>query len=100
MPINLDVKPEFSDKLKVGDEIALRDGEGVLIATMKISSIYRPDKALEAKSVFGTTNAAHPGGGFLLQPTHDVSLGGNPRGVETRSHYDFKHLRDTPKEMR
>ena len=57
MPINLDVKPDFSDKLKVGDEIALRDGEGVLIATMKISSIYRPDKALEAKSVFGTNDA-------------------------------------------
>jgi len=100
MPINLDVKPDFADKLKVGDEIALRDGEGVLIATMKISSIYRPDKALEAKSVFGTNDAAHPGVSYLMQRSHDVYLGGKLRGVEAPSHYDFKHLRDTPKEMR
>jgi sulfate adenylyltransferase len=79
MPINLDVKPDFSDKLKVGDEIALRDGEGVLIATMKISSIYRPDKALEAKSVFGTNDAAHPGVSYLTR-SHDVCLGGKLRG--------------------
>jgi len=100
MPITLDVKPEFSDKLKVGDEIALRDPEGVLIATMKISSIYRPDKTLEAKSVFLTPDEKHPGVSYLLRRAHDVYLGGKLRGVETPSHYDFKHLRDTPKAMR
>src|SRR5215510_6166160 len=43
MPITLDVKPEFADKVKVGGAIALRDAEGVLIATMEVASIYRPD---------------------------------------------------------
>jgi len=100
MPVTLDVKPEFADKLTVGDDIALRDAEGVLIATMKISSIYRPDKALEAKSVFGTNDEKHPGVSYLMRRAHDVYLGGKLRGVEAPSHYDFKHLRDTPKEMR
>jgi sulfate adenylyltransferase len=100
MPINLDVKPELADKLKVGDELALRDAEGVLIATLKVGSIYRPDKALEAKSVFGTNDEAHPGVSYLMRRSGDVYLGGKLRGVEAPSHYDFKHLRDTPQEMR
>jgi sulfate adenylyltransferase len=100
MPINLDVKPEFADKVKVGDDIALRDGEGVLIAIMKIGSVYRPDKALEAKSVFGTNDEAHPGVSYLMRRSGDVYLGGKLRGIEAPSHYDFKHLRDTPQEMR
>jgi sulfate adenylyltransferase len=100
MPITLDVTPQFAEKLKVGDAIALRDGEGVLTATMEISSIYRPDREAEAKAVFGTTDAKHPGVSHLKSRTNEVYLGGKLRGVDAPVHYDFKHLRDTPKELR
>jgi sulfate adenylyltransferase len=100
MPITLDVAPAFADKLKVGDAIALRDPEGVLIATMDVASIYRPDKAAEAKSVFGTTDEKHPGVSYLLRRSNEVYLGGKLRGLESPSHYDFRHLRDTPRELR
>jgi sulfate adenylyltransferase len=100
MPITLDVTPQFADKLKEGDVIALRDGEGVLIATMEISSIYRPDREAEAKAVFGTTDTKHPGVSYLKNRSNEVYLGGKLRGVEPPVHYDFKHLRDTPKELR
>jgi len=100
MPITLDVTPAFADKLKVGSSIALRDPEGVLVATMEVSSIYRPDKAHEAQSVFGTTDEAHPGVGYLTRRANEVYLGGRIRGVEAPSHYDFRHLRDTPRELR
>jgi sulfate adenylyltransferase len=100
MPINLDVTPAFADKIKKGDHIALRDAEGVLVATMEVSSIYRPDKQVEARSVFGTVDEAHPGVSHLLRRSNEVYLGGKLRGVEAPMHYDFKHLRDTPKEMR
>jgi sulfate adenylyltransferase len=99
MPVTLDVTAAFADKLKEGDHIALRDPEGVLIATMEISSIYRPDRELEAKSVFGTTDETHPGVSYLRR-SNEVYLGGKLRGVESPSHYDFKHLRDTPQELR
>ena len=36
IPINLDVSREFAAGLKEGDHIALRDPEGVLIATMEV----------------------------------------------------------------
>jgi sulfate adenylyltransferase len=100
MPITLDVTQQFAEKLNVGDSIALRDGEGVLIATMAVSSIYRPDFDVEAKSVFGTTDPKHPGVSYLKTRSNPVYLGGKLRGVEPPGHYDFRHLRDTPKEFR
>src|SRR6187401_2628276 len=53
MRLTSGVTEQFSAKLKVGDTIALRDAESVLIATMEISSLGRPDFDAEAKAVFG-----------------------------------------------
>jgi sulfate adenylyltransferase len=100
MPITLDVTETFAQSTKVGAKIALRDPEGVLIATMEISSVYRPDKEREAKAVFGTTDDSHPGVNYLLTRTNPVYVGGRLTGLETPTHYDFKHLRDTPREIR
>jgi sulfate adenylyltransferase len=100
MPITLDVTEQFAEKVKVGDTIALRDGEGVLTATMEISSVYRPDFDVQAKAVFGTTDSKHPAVSYLKTRSNPVYLGGKLRGVEAPGHYDFKHLRDTPKELR
>jgi sulfate adenylyltransferase len=100
LPITLDVTAAFAEPLREGDSIALRDQEGVLIATMEISSLFRPDKELEARSVFGTADEAHPGVSYLMHRANEVYLGGRVRGVETPIHYDFKHLRDTPQELR
>ena len=100
MPITLDVTETFAQSVKVGAKIALRDPEGVLIATMEISSLYRPDKAREAKAVFGTTDDSHPGVHYLLTRANPVYVGGRLTGFEAPTHYDFKHLRDTPREIR
>jgi sulfate adenylyltransferase len=100
MPITLDVTAAFADKLKAGDAVALRDGEGVLIATLEVSSIYRPDRDREARSVFGTIDEKHPAVSYLKHRSNEVYLGGRLRGIEAPGHYDFKHLRDTPRELR
>ena len=100
MPITLDVTGPFAQSVQVGAKIALRDPEGVLIATMEISSIYRPDKEREAKAVFGTTDESHPGVNYLMTRANPVYVGGRLKGLETPTHYDFRHLRDTPREIR
>ncbi len=100
MPITLDVPLKFADTVEAGETIALRDPEGVIIATMKISDIWTPDKAREAVNVFGTQDVAHPGVNFLMNHAGVVYLGGKLRGVEPHRHYDFKLLRDTPAELR
>jgi sulfate adenylyltransferase len=100
IPINLDVSEAFAADLERGQTIALRDEEGVLLATLEVEDVWTPDKAAEARGVFGTEDEAHPGVHYLMHHAHPVYVGGRLRGVEPPMHYDFKHLRDTPAELR
>jgi len=100
MPITLDVNETFADGIGSGNEIALRDPEGVLIATMTVSSRYVPDKRAEAIAVYGTDDQAHPGVSFLFNRANNVYLGGRLQGIEPPTHYDFRHLRSSPQETR
>jgi sulfate adenylyltransferase len=100
MPVTLDVSEAFAATIRSGDTIALRDHEGVLVATLAISDLWHPDLAAEAQAVFGTTDPLHPGAGHLLQRSHPVYLGGRLAGVEPPTHYDFKGLRHSPAELR
>ena len=100
MPITLDVSQAFADATKPGESIALRDQEGVLIATLKIGDIWTPDKAQEAKAVFGADDLKHPGVDYLHNTAGPVYIGGQVRGVEAPTHYDFKALRHSPGELR
>lgn len=100
MPITLDVTEDFAGSLGQGETIALRDKEGVLIATLEISDNWTPDKSREAKLVFGTEDDKHPGVNYLMNIAHPVYLGGKLKGIEAPMHYDFKGWRDTPAEMR
>ena len=99
IPVTLDVTPEFAESVSAGDMLALRDPEGVLVATLTVSDLWTPDKQAEAASVFGTTDDAHPGV-HQLHRTNEVYLGGRLEGVEPPTHYDFKLLRDSPTELR
>jgi len=100
IPIYLDVTVKFADSLKQGGMLALRDQEGVLVATMEVEEIWKPDKIAEAEQVYGTSMEAHPAVHYLLHQTGDVYIGGKLRGVEPPTHYDFKLLRDSPSELR
>ncbi len=100
MPITLDVTEAFAEQLKTGKRIALRDQEGVLLATMDVEEIWRPDLASEAKHVYGTNDDLHPAVAFLQNRSNPVYVGGRLYGIEPPTYYDFKLLRDTPSELR
>ena len=100
MPIMLDVTKEFADSIEQGGMLALRDQEGVLVATMEVEEIWEPDRVEEAEKVFGTSMEEHPAVNYLLNKTNPVYVGGKLRGVEPPTHYDFKLLRDSPSELR
>ena len=100
MPITLDVSEDFAKDLKSGDKLALRDLEGVIVATLEVGDIWTPDKAKEAEGVFGTTDEKHPAVHFLNNIAGSVYVGGKLTGVEAPTHYDFKHLRESPAEVR
>ena len=100
MPITLDVTEDFAKDLKAGDRLALRDLEGVILATLEVGDIWTPDLDAEAKGVYGSTDVQHPAVNFLKNIGNPVYIGGSLKGVEAPTHYDFKHLRDGPGEMR
>ncbi len=100
MPITLDVSEAFAEGLGAGETIALRDPEGVLLATLEVTDVWRPDLMAEAERVYGTTDDTHPAVAYLKYTTHPVYVGGRVRGVEPPTYYDFKLLRDTPSELR
>ena len=54
MPITLDVSEAFADKVDPGQDIALRDAEGVILAIMSVSDKWTTDRSVEARSVFAT----------------------------------------------
>jgi sulfate adenylyltransferase len=100
MPITLDVTEAFAEKVAIGQDIALRDQEGVILATMTVTDKWTPDKSVEAKGVFGADDIAHPAVNYLHNRAGKVYLGGPVTGIQQPVHYDFKARRDTPNELR
>jgi len=100
MPINLDVSEEFAASLEVGQDIALRDQEGVILATMTVTDSWTPNKSKEAEMVFGADDDAHPAVNYLHNNAGKIYLGGPVTGIQPPVHYDFRARRDTPNELR
>ena len=100
MPVTLDVSDAFAESIALGQDIALRDQEGVILATMTVTDKWVPDKAREAEKVFGADDSAHPAVHYLHTTAGRVYLGGPVVGIQPPVHYDFKARRDTPNELR
>jgi sulfate adenylyltransferase len=100
MPITLDVSQAFADKVEPGQDIALRDPEGVILAILSVTDKWTPDKHREAKHVYGADDLAHPAVNYLHHKAGPVYLGGPVTGIQPPVHYDFKARRDTPNELR
>jgi sulfate adenylyltransferase len=100
MPITLDISEAFAGKVEPGQDIALRDGEGVILAIMSVTDKWTPNKAVEAEKVFGADDLAHPAVNYLHHKAGPVYLGGPITGIQQPVHYDFKSRRNTPNELR
>jgi sulfate adenylyltransferase len=59
MPITLSVSEDEANS--IGEEIALTDGDGQVVATMLVEDRYSYDKEREAREVYRTTDPEHPG---------------------------------------
>lgn len=100
MPITLDVSEAFAAGVEPGQDIALRDAEGVLLAILSVTDKWTPDKSREAVEVFGADDIAHPSVNYLHHKAHRVYLGGPIKGIQAPVHYDFRGRRNTPNELR
>ena len=100
IPITLDVSPAQAEKIEAGQQLALRDDEGFMLAVLTVADKWQPDRQHEASEIYGTTSTRHPGVRYLLEQVHDTYIGGEVTGVQLPIHNDFETLRDTPEELR
>jgi len=100
VPVTLDVPEEVATAARPGRSLALRDHDGALLGVMHVKESWRPDLAAEAVSVFGTTDPAHPGAGYLLRQAHPWYLTGELKVLRLPAHPDFPQLRHTPAQVR
>ncbi|MBM9513989.1 bifunctional sulfate adenylyltransferase/adenylylsulfate kinase [Desulfogranum marinum] len=99
IPVCLDVDAATAAKLVGGQQIALNDQEGFLLAILTVGDVWQPDKIHEAEAVYGTADGQqHPGVKSLLQQTGEWYVSGTVEGVTLPIHYDFQELRLTPSE--
>lgn len=100
MPVTLDVSEAFAEEVEPGQDIALRDQEGVILAILSVTDKWEPNKSREAEGVFGADDLAHPAVNYLHHQAGKIYLGGPVTGIQQPVHYDFKARRDTPNELR
>ncbi len=75
MPITLSVTDGEAGGIGEGDEVALADGDGRIVATMTVEDRFSYDKEREAREVYRTADAEHPGVAALYRQG-DTLLGG------------------------
>jgi adenylyl-sulfate kinase len=87
VPVTLAVSRAEAEQIRVGGEIALKMPDGRIVAVMEVSDKFVPDKELEAREIYRTTEDKHPGVAYL-KGSGDVS------GVPSRSSPDPRALRE------
>ena len=80
VPVTLSATDDEASGLSEGDEVALLNGEAPL-ATLRIESLYRADKDDEARKVYRTDDAAHPGVAAMREAS-DTRIGGSVTVIE------------------
>ncbi|CBL44230.1 Sulfate adenylyltransferase [gamma proteobacterium HdN1] len=101
IPITKSVSQQEADKIALGSEIALVDGEtGELMGSMLVTEKYGIDKAHECQSVFKTTSDEHPGVKMVMAQG-DINLAG-PVKVFSQGEFPTKYagIYKTPTETR
>jgi sulfate adenylyltransferase len=100
MPITLSVSAEEAKQVREGEEIALQDGDGRVVATMIVEDRYSYDKEREAREVYRTTDHEHPGVAALYRQG-EVLLGGEVTLlVDEPNHRQFPDYYYEPAELR
>ena len=91
MPITLDISEAFAGKIEEGQDIALRDAEGVILAILSVTDKWTPNKSREAEKVFGADDTAHPAVNYLHNHAGPVYLGGPITGIQQPVHSTTAH---------
>ena len=100
IPVTLSVDDEGAHRLGGAESVALIAAEGgEPLAVLRVSEIYKRDRAKEAQSVYGTEDAEHPGVAAMLD-AGDYCVAGELSVIALPPHDDFLNYRLTPAQTR
>jgi len=99
LPVTVSVDEEQAGGLSEGSEVALVDGSGEPVAAMVLREMYGYDKEREARIVYRTTDAAHPGVAAVYRQG-DVLLGGEVELLRPPDEGRFPRYYYTPAQLR
>ncbi len=102
IPIALPVGGELATRLKSGQNVALVNSAGAIVATLAISDIFPWDKPRYIKSVYLTDRVDHPGADMVLKGDADKThlLGGTIRVLPQPKHAKFGKYVLSPRDVR
>jgi sulfate adenylyltransferase len=95
LPITKQVSAAEKGSLKTGEEVALTDPSGKILALMKVEEIFPHDKKNQALQVYGTDDGNHPGVA-AIQQMGDYFAGGAVWLIERPEHRNFLEYRLDP----
>ena len=99
LPVTLTADEETAAGLTEDSDVALVDGTGEPVATMRLRERYRYDREREANLVYRTTDGDHPGVAALYR-RKDVLLGGEVTLIRPPDPGPFPGHYFTPRELR
>ncbi len=99
IPITLQVTNEEAKQVDIGEEILLKGEDGVTYGVLTLQEKFKPDKEMEAKHVYGTTDKSHPGVRRLFE-NGEVYLAGPIVMINCPHHAPFDEFYLTPSETR
>ena len=99
IPITLAVTRDIADTLDIGEEIALTEPDGHLLAVMTLAEKYEYDKTREAQNVYRTTDEKHPGVA-RVNKQGEINLAGDVSVIDLPNNLEFPEFRHAPIETR
>ena len=99
VPITCSVDRATADGIKIGEKVALNDGQDRLLAILTVEEKYDHDKKKEVINVYKTDDTAHPGVA-VVQSQGDVCLAGPIDVVTAKYDPEFPDFRLPPAETR
>ena len=100
LPVTLGIPEDVAQGLSVGDNLALRDREGVMLAALTVNDVWQPDRMAEATALFDADDRGRSDVARHLHRAHRWAVGGPVEGLQMPFHFDYRELRLTPRELR
>jgi len=95
IPITLAVSRDVANTLSIGQEIALTEHDGHLLAGMTLAEKFEYDKTREAQKVYRTTDEKHPGVARVYKQG-EIYLAGDVSVIDLPSNLEFPEFRHPP----